>query len=391
MSSELTPAKALSPALDPPAVAIARSWWKQAVAGGIYRLGMMRLVRRAAKTWELAPDRKLPLRRAAMPKLAILCYHRVGAKGIPLYSALPPEVFAAQIRYLRTHYRILSLAELCDELVHPRSMDPGVAITFDDGYVGLFHCAWPVLREYRVPATVFLAVAAVETGSAPWYDRIFAALQVLPGPSLELRLGAPVQFTLGAPAERLEVAQEIVRRLRKLSDEQRQDCCGHLERKAALPAEAFSGCMLSWEQIRAMHRDGIAFGSHSVSHRVMSRLQPAEVRQELLESRRIIEERLQCSIDAFAFPFGQPADIGLPPGISLADFGYRCACTTVEGTNGPGANPYELRRTQVCEERSLPFFAWKLNALFLNPPAASSLPRHARREERESPVEVQRA
>jgi len=393
MPSELNPA-ALGPALDPPAVATAHPWWRRAVADGMYRSGMLRLVCRAAKTWELPADNKLAIRRAARPKLAILCYHRVGTKGIPLYSALPPGVFAAQMRHLRKNYRILSLAELCDELVHPRSVEPGVAITFDDGYADLFHCAFSVLREYRIPATIFLAVGAVESGSAPWYDKIFAALQVLPGPALELDLGAPVRFTLGSPVERLEVAQEIVRRLRKLTDKQRQGCCDHLERTAALPPEVFSGCMLSWEQIRAMHRAGVAFGSHTVSHRVMSRLQPADVRHELRESKRIIEERLGASIDTLAFPFGQPADMALPTGIALVDFGYRCACTTVEGTNGPGANPYELRRTQVCEERSLSFFAWKLNALFLqgNPRrTALPLPRNAQSEEQGSAVEVQRA
>jgi peptidoglycan/xylan/chitin deacetylase (PgdA/CDA1 family) len=390
VSSERIAAKATRPPLEPPQPP-PRAWWRRAVAAGMYGSGMLHLARRASRVWELSPDRKLPSWHAVRPKFAILCYHRVGMEGVPLYSALPPEAFEAQMRYLRSRYRVISLAETCDELVQPRSLEPSVAITFDDGYADLFHHAFPVLKKYGIPATVFLAVGAIESGDVPWYDRVFVALQILGGRRLELELDTPLRFVLGSPAERLEVAQQIVRRLRMLPDAQRLECCAEIEKRIALPAEALSGRMLSWSQVREMQRSGVAFGSHTVSHRVMSRLRPDEARHELLDSKRIIEEHLDSVVDTFAFPFGQPADIGPTVGSMLASCGYRCAATTVEGTNVPGTNPYELRRTQVCEERSLPFFAWKLNALFLKRASRDLLhlpPRDALQEQKGSAVEV---
>jgi peptidoglycan/xylan/chitin deacetylase (PgdA/CDA1 family) len=94
-------------------------------------------------------------------------------------------------------------------------------------------------------------------------------------------------------------------------------------------------------------------------------LPPEEMERELRESKEIIEKRLGAPVDTFAFPFGQPSDIGGVSSDFLTSCGYRCAMTTVEGTNAAGISPYQIRRTQICNERSLPIFAWTLNTFFL--------------------------
>jgi peptidoglycan/xylan/chitin deacetylase (PgdA/CDA1 family) len=370
--------------LEPPPQGPQGPWWKRAAAAGLYHSGLLRLVLRGTRSWEIGQPGTWRLQRASKSKNAILCYHRVGISGVPLYSALPPEVFEAQMRYLRKRYRIVSLAELCAELAEPRSCEPSVAITFDDGYGDLWHHAFPVLQKLRIPATIFLAVDAIETGQVSWYDRIFAILQVFPGKTLELGLDIPFRFRLGLPLDRLRVAENIIQRLRVLPDGLRQTCCAELERRVALPEQELCGRMLSWDQIRAMHGAGISFGSHTMSHRVLGRLRVEEVRQELVDSKKRIEEKLGCVVDTFAYPFGQPGDIGSVTGGVLADCGYRCGLTTVEGTNAPAANPYRLSRTQIVEERSLPVFASKLSKLFLRAPRlewTSSPPRVTPRPE----------
>jgi peptidoglycan/xylan/chitin deacetylase (PgdA/CDA1 family) len=373
VSSERTPANAPSSLLEPPPV-VRRAGWRRAFASGLHRFGLLGVARRASSSWDLDRQRGIHFRRASRPKLAILCYHRVGTRGVPLYSALPPEVFDEQMHYLKKRYRMLSVAHLCDEVAQPRSKEPAVAVTFDDGYGDLARYAFPILQKYQIPATIFLAVEAIESGETLWYDRVFIILQVISGRTLELELDVPRQFRLGSPSERLEVAQEIMRTLRTLPDAQRRRCCAELESRVVLPSSALSGRMLTWDEVRTMHRAGISFGSHTMSHRVVGRLQPEEARHELLESRRIIEDRLGHPVDTFAFPFGQPADIGSVTDNTMRECGYRCAMTTVEGINDPGANPFRLLRTQIGEEQSLPMFAWKLNLLFLNGARRDSFP-----------------
>lgn len=352
-----------------------RPRWRELVAGGLYHSGALRLAQQVSRSWEVRSNgsRSLPrLHRVTSPRFAILCYHRIGTAGVPLYSTLPPAVFEAQMRFLRKHYRIVSLAELCRELESPSSLDPAVAITFDDGYRDLYAQAFPILRKYEIPATIFLVAGAVETGQTLWYDRVFLALQAFPGDILELELDRPTRFLLGSRANRIAVAQEIVRRLRLLPDARRRECCAALEKRVTVPEQELAGHMLTWEQIHEMNWAGITWGSHSVTHSVLGQLSPTEVEWELRESKQILETRLGCAVEDFAFPFGQPRDCGVVAAATLARCGYRSAVTTVPGINTAGANLYALHRVQIGEERHLATFAFQLNQLFFCPGHADS-------------------
>ena len=338
------------------------------LARALYHSGGLGILQKLSQAYELRTDSKRALprwRRVAGPRFVILCYHRVGTGGVPLYSELPPELFEAQIRFLRERYRIVSLDTLCKELQNPKAADQSVAITFDDGYRDLYTAAFPTLQKYGVPATIFVTVGAIETGEVLWYDRVFLALEVAPSTELTLQLDRARRFDLSTAAVRLRSALELVQCLRRLPDARRKECCAELERQIALPQEELIDRMLTWEQIRTMHGAGIAFGSHTLTHPVISQLTPAEMERELRESKQILEEKLDSPVRDFAFPFGQMADCGTAAGAVLAGCGYRSAATTIWGVNVPGANPYQLRRVQIGDEGSLAMFAFRLGQLFL--------------------------
>jgi peptidoglycan/xylan/chitin deacetylase (PgdA/CDA1 family) len=124
--------------------------------------------------------------------------------------------------------------------------------------------------------------------------------------------------------------------------------------------------MLTWDQIRTMRRAGIQFGAHTMSHPVVSRLSEAELHWELLEAKKILQERLDEPVHHFAFPFGKLEECGARAFPILSAAGYRSAATTEWGLNSPGANPYYLRRVQIGEMGTLARFAFELHRLFLN-------------------------
>src|SRR5208283_769306 len=129
-----------------------RPRWREVVAEGLYHSGGLRILQALSRRYEFAPGnrRKLQLlRRAAQPKFAILCYHRIGTGGIPLFSELPPEVFEAQMRFLQRYYRVVSLDEICEQMERPTRNGHAVAVTFDDGYRDLYTYALPILKKYQ--------------------------------------------------------------------------------------------------------------------------------------------------------------------------------------------------------------------------------------------------
>lgn len=88
--------------------------------------------------------------------VTILCYHRFG----PTRSAMTvtPAAFEAQMDFLaRNGYRVVSMAQLADFIAGSEPLPKKtVAITIDDGYRATYQIAFPILRKFGFPATVYL-------------------------------------------------------------------------------------------------------------------------------------------------------------------------------------------------------------------------------------------
>ena len=115
----------------------------------------------------------------------ILCYHNVAPTGDAPLSGEPGvhlslEKFASQVEWLARHYDVVPLHELLDRLAARRPLRDLAAITFDDGYRGVFEHAWPLLLELGLPATVFVVADAPETGDPFWWDHPAAAQRATP-------------------------------------------------------------------------------------------------------------------------------------------------------------------------------------------------------------------
>jgi peptidoglycan/xylan/chitin deacetylase (PgdA/CDA1 family) len=338
---------------------------REFLASGLYRTGVLAVTRRFTRSYQLPSGATLVRPLIAEPRFAILCYHRVGVEGVPLYSRLEPSVFETQMRYLRQHYRLLSLRNLLVELKHPTSSLPAVAVTFDDGYSDLFVHAFPTLLKYQVPATIFAIAEAVETGVAPWYDRLFLAVSNHKAATLTVELDSTIEFRLDGAMAPLVATERIIRWLRSQPDSVRRDFCSDFLRRVPVSERELEGRMLTWAQLRIMQGRGVAIGSHTVSHPVLSQVDRESQTRELRDSREILERGLGRSVPDFAFPFGQPSDCAGISETTLNSCGYRSAVTTTSGVNHSGVNCYALRRVSIGEQRHFPLFAYWLNSLFL--------------------------
>jgi peptidoglycan/xylan/chitin deacetylase (PgdA/CDA1 family) len=117
--------------------------------------------------------------------------------------------------------------------------------------------------------------------------------------------------------------------------------------------------MLSWSEIGEMYRHGISFGSHTVTHPILSTLSDVRLRTEIVEPKGAIEGQLRCKVNAFAYPVGRSQDFDWRAKAILKEHGYRCAVTTIFGVNSARQDLFELRRGTPWE-RDLPSFAMKL-------------------------------
>ncbi len=91
------------------------------------------------------------------PRISILMYHSVGDNRA-MFNVTPEE-FAWQLAYLKDKgYLVVPLAQLAASLAKGDKLkDKTVALTFDDGFADNFLNAWPHLKRYGFPATIFVA------------------------------------------------------------------------------------------------------------------------------------------------------------------------------------------------------------------------------------------
>ncbi len=98
--------------------------------------------------------------------LPILMYHSVAFlfdAPFPECVRIRPSIFAKQMKYLKDHhYNVIEVDFLFQEIVEGRSLPPKtIAITLDDGYLDNYVNAYPILKFYGFPTTVFLITGSI--------------------------------------------------------------------------------------------------------------------------------------------------------------------------------------------------------------------------------------
>ena len=102
--------------------------------------------------------------------------------------------------------------------------------------------------------------------------------------------------------------------------------------------------LLDATRIRTLQGEGVAFGSHSVSHRPLARISLDEAAFELSRSRALLTDLLGRDVDVFAYPFSNQS----PEVRALArKAGYRCAVRGKGRMNSPTTDVFGLRRIKI--------------------------------------------
>lgn len=166
----------------------------------------------------------------------ILMYHSINPTPNPWIKSLivSPDNFERQMRFLKEQrYNVLPLAELARLIKEKQKLPPkAIAITFDDGYKDNYTYAFPVLKKYNFPATIFIIINEVGRPSLPWPgdDRLnWEQIRKMRDSGL-ISFGS---HTLGPdPLTKIQSEEEVIRQVFASKRE--------LERELGLPVVAFS-------------------------------------------------------------------------------------------------------------------------------------------------------
>jgi peptidoglycan/xylan/chitin deacetylase (PgdA/CDA1 family) len=171
-----------------------------------------------------------------------------------------------------------------------------VLITFDDGYKGNFDYAFPILKKYNCPATIFITTGYIDRAILPWR----AGLHYL----LHNNKESSIRDTINFQREKIKKDQNVLNWSKQnFSSELYKTINDLLIQEPGI--NKLYDVFLTWEQIRTMYQSSlISFGLHSVTHQIMSKLIFDEQVQEIVTGVESFWKNLQIEPDGFAYPFG---------------------------------------------------------------------------------------
>jgi peptidoglycan/xylan/chitin deacetylase (PgdA/CDA1 family) len=120
---------------------------------------------------------------------------------------------------------------------------------------------------------------------------------------------------------------------------------------------------LSWTEVGELGRNGIEFGSHTVTHPILHTLGDRDLRAELHASKQEIEDRTGTEVSLFSYPYAFPQeDRAFIRRLSriLEECGYRWGVTTRIGRADKEQDPYSLKRIPVNDRDDLDLMEAKL-------------------------------
>jgi peptidoglycan/xylan/chitin deacetylase (PgdA/CDA1 family) len=281
------------------------------------------------------------------PKFQILIYHRVNDDNDPFFGGIPVKVFENQMEILYKYFNVYPLGELVERMINNDLPWNAIAITFDDGYKDNYDKAYPILKKYNLPATIFLTSGPIESKIPIWHDLVFDAFRRTNAKSIFLD---GKDYPLHSVPEKIIVMNKVLQNLRKCNIQERDKLIQQIIFSLRVPeVTSVIEEMLSWQDIKEMFRNNITFGAHTVTHPILTQLSLTEAIDEIMTSKCMIEKRLGTTIKLFAYPNGGRSDFSEQIERAVQDAGFLCGVTTIWGNNDINTGLFELRRMQAWD------------------------------------------
>lgn len=196
-----------------------------------------------------------------------------------------------------------------------------VNVSFDDGFKDVFTYAYPILKKYGIPFTVYITTDMPDGKADLWW------LQ------MEKELG--VEDYEGMIKEIYKSHSPMGEKMHELTN-------------TSPDLELCREVSITWEELKKMIDSGLCtIGSHTVSHPGLDRLDAKSCFNELVDSRSRIKEELSLDTIHFSYPHSMQNDLVIK---AVVEAGYASAALGYGGKVRRGDNPYCLKRRFIIQK-----------------------------------------
>ena len=266
-----------------------------------------------------------------LDETAIWAYHRVHPSA-ETHNAfglkVSPRLFEEQVQHALQTATPVFLDQLMESGWPKQKGLRRVAFTFDDGYADNYTYAYPIMKKYGVPFTIFL--------NSDWIG------------STERRLCDRLQRCVECGGLSSKEMVETAWRIHHLNGEELQDLlvkCYKYPLHEESDHVEHADMALNLDQIAEMQDSGLVhFEAHGHAHLSYGRLGLTNVEEDLQENLLRIKYWTGRDPVGLAYPYGQGGDVPQGMNTLLEKLNFRWAMLASGGQNGPYTHPYRINR-----------------------------------------------
>ncbi|MFH1845386.1 MAG: polysaccharide deacetylase family protein [bacterium] len=290
-----------------------------------------------------------------------LMYHRFAdqADGDPRF--VDRDALRWQAAYLARNHTVVTPDDHLRSLTQPLAGHCPVVVTVDDGYRDFYTVAFPLFREYGIPAMLFVTTGFVSGQTWFWWDRLEYIKTLAASQQTSFTIGdQEFQVDLTSEPGRHRAYHQIADRCRFLPNEEKNQVLLQLARKleVEVPEQAAPQyAATTWDELREMIADGLLVGAHTINHPILSRVPVEEARREIVESKQVLEAQTNVSVNWFCYPQGGPADFTPELMATVRETGFDASYVAYQNLEAQG-DPYQMGRYGIVPD--LTDFRWML-------------------------------
>jgi peptidoglycan/xylan/chitin deacetylase (PgdA/CDA1 family) len=273
------------------------------------------------------------------------------------------NTFLDQLLFLKGNYSLVGVREVSAWLAGEEELgDHPLLLTFDDGYKKFYENIYPRLGEMKIPALVNVITGWVDKEITPWDVLINRCVNR----SMTNRLvldwnGEKIVLSLDSREKRIKAFVSLADLYISSSADHREQLLASLVKAAPWIVENDEVLeSLRWDEIREMAGDRIDFGCHTHSHAVLPGLNEVEVREEMLRSKKRLQDELQATNTVFAYPAGQYDSMVRG---QVSDLNFHFAMGADGGLVGKGEDSCCLPRISIRGEDTMSKFVVRTSGL----------------------------
>ncbi len=239
-------------------------------------------------------------------------YHRIGKAKDSIFDraifSCSTAAFEQHLQEIKANFIVINTFQLTELLAQGEKLNERYAlITFDDGYIDNYTYALPLLKKYQLTAVFYLVTDFINSKTIPWWDEIAYLLRQAGGKYYQFCQTNNIYFL--DPKNIDQVIQKIMTDIKRSSHYKIEQVVDDLRQKfpqaSAKLQQEKQALFMNWQQAKELQLNGMEIGSHTISHQILSQLTAQEQAVEIIKSKQLLEEKLDCSLNSIAYPVGR--------------------------------------------------------------------------------------